>query len=81
MAPVGPLAWELPYAASAAIKKKKKERKKEKEKEKRQEKNQQTGANGQSINNSICYHLLSICYIPGTEYFKYIKSLEIHKFK
>ena len=30
-APIGPLAWEPPYAAGVALKKKKKERKKEKD--------------------------------------------------
>ena len=31
VAPIRPLAWELPYAAGAALKSKKKEKKKEKE--------------------------------------------------
>jgi len=31
VAPIGPLAWELPYAACAALKKTKKERERERE--------------------------------------------------
>jgi len=37
-APIGPLAWEPPYAAGAALEKAKRQKKKKKKKEKRKEK-------------------------------------------
>ena len=38
VAPIRPLAWELPYATGTALKKKKKKREREREKEKQTKK-------------------------------------------
>ena len=51
-APIRPLAWELPYAESAALKSKKKNTP---NKQKKQTKNQKTCKNNDAIHDQSCY--------------------------